>query len=155
MPPKNYFLLQALKSIEAPMTRTDLGEVPSPMDLNNKPSVNSCSLYKRGNNFFPPFLLTFEVFNKNLHNFLVDSRASSNVMPLSIYKKLNTNLLKSDKHIIQLDRSQVKVIGELKYVMIRMATHSKFFQVIDIIIVDIPKAYGLLLSRYWSEKLNG
>jgi hypothetical protein len=39
--------------------------------------------------------------------------------------------------------------------MIRMATHRKFVQVIDIIVVDIPESYGLLLSRDWSEKLNG
>jgi hypothetical protein len=76
-------------------------------------------------------------------------------MPLSICKKLNATPLKSDKHIIQLDKTQVKFIGELKYVMIKMATHLKFVQVIDIIVVDIPEAYGLLLSRYWSEKLNG
>jgi hypothetical protein len=76
-------------------------------------------------------------------------------MPLSICKKLNAIPLKSDKHIIQLDITQVKVIGELKDVMIRMATHPKFVQVIDIIVVDIPEAYGLLLSRDWSEKLNG
>jgi hypothetical protein len=63
--------------------------------------------------------------------------------------------LKSDKHVIQLDRTQVKVMGELKDVMIRIATHPKFVQVIDIIVVDIPEAYGLLLSRDWSEKLNG
>jgi hypothetical protein len=46
-------------------------------------------------------------------------------------------------------------MGELKDVMIRMATHPKFVQVIDIIVVDIPEAYGLLLSRDWSENLNG
>jgi hypothetical protein len=39
--------------------------------------------------------------------------------------------------------------------MIIMATHPKFVQVIDIIVVDIPEAYGRLLSRDWSEKLNG
>jgi hypothetical protein len=39
--------------------------------------------------------------------------------------------------------------------MIRMATHPKTIQVIDIIVMDIPEAYGLLLSRDWSEKLNG
>jgi len=49
----------------------------------------------------------------------------------------------------------VKVIGELKDVIIRMDTHPKFVQVIDIIVVDIPEAYGLLLSQDWSEKLNG
>ena len=37
----------------------------------------------------PPFLLTFEIFNRNVHNCLVDSGASSNVMPYSFYKKLN------------------------------------------------------------------
>jgi hypothetical protein len=86
---------------------------------------------------------------------LVDSGASSNVFPLSICKKLNADPLKSDKHVIQLDRTQVKFMGEFKDVMIRMETHPKCVQVIDIIVVDIPESYGFLLSRYWSEKLNG
>jgi hypothetical protein len=76
-------------------------------------------------------------------------------MPLSICNKLNTVPLKSDKHVIQLDINRVKFIGKLKDLMIRMDTHLKCFQVIDIIVVDIPEAYGLLLSRYWSKKLNG
>jgi hypothetical protein len=155
IPQQKDFLLQALKSVETPITSTDQGENPSLTDLRNKPTVNAFSEDKKGNPFVPPFLLTFEVFNRNLHNCLVDSGASSNVMPLSICKKLNAIPLKSDKHVIQLDRTQVKVMGELKDVMIRMATHPKFVQVIDIIVVDIPEAYGLLLSRDWSEKLNG
>ena len=32
-----------------------------------------------------PFLLTFEIYNRNVHNYMVYSEASSNVMPLSIY----------------------------------------------------------------------
>jgi hypothetical protein len=117
--------------------------------------VNACSEDKKGKPFVPPFFLTFEVFNRNLHNCLVDSGASSNVMPLPICKKLNVVPLKSDKHVIQLDITQVKVMGELKDVMIIIATYPMFLQVIDIIVVDIPEAYGILLSRYWSKKLNG
>jgi hypothetical protein len=41
IPQQKDFMLQALKSIEAPMTSTDLGEVPSPTYLKNKPSVNA------------------------------------------------------------------------------------------------------------------
>ena len=37
----------------------------------------------------PPFLLTFGIFNRNIHNCMTDSGASSNVMPLSVCKKLN------------------------------------------------------------------
>jgi hypothetical protein len=91
----------------------------------------------------------------SLHNCLVDSGASSNDMPLSICRKLNVIPLHSDKHVMQLDRTQVKVMGGLRDVMIGIETHPKFVQVIDIIVVEISEAYGLLLSRYWYEKLNG
>jgi hypothetical protein len=111
-----------------------------------KPTVNTCLEDRKEKPFVPPFLLTFEVFNRNLHNFLVDSGASSNIMPLSICKKLNVVPLNSDKHVIKLYRTKVKVMGELKDVMISIATHPKFVQVIDIIVVDIPEACGLLLS---------
>jgi hypothetical protein len=94
------------------MTSTDQGENPySLSDLIKKPTMNAFSEYKKGKPFVTPFLLTFEVFNRNLQNCLVDSRASSNVMPLSISKKLNTVPLKSYRHVIQLEKTQVKVMG--------------------------------------------
>ena len=57
--------------------------------------------------------------------------------------------------IIQLDKSHVKVVGELKGVMIQLSSNSKVNQVIDVIVVDILEAYGLILSRDWLAKLNG
>jgi hypothetical protein len=57
--------------------------------------------------------------------------------------------------IIQLDRTDVKVIGELKNVLIRLSSNPKVHQVIDIIVVDIPEVYGMFLSRDWSEQLHG
>ena len=140
IPQQKEFLLQSLKSVETPITSTNQGENPSPTDIRNKPTINACSEDKKGNSFVPPFLLTFEVFNKNLHNCLVNLGASSNVISLSVCKKLNAITLKSDKHVIQLDITQVKVMGELKDVMIRMATCLKFVQVIGIIALDIPEA---------------
>jgi hypothetical protein len=86
---------------------------------------------------------------------MVDSRASSNVMPLKVCEKLNAKPEESDIQIIQLDRSSVKVIGELKNVLIRLESNPKVHQTIDIIVVDIPDTYGLLLSRDWSAMLNG
>ena len=103
----------------------------------------------------PPFLLSFEIFSFNVHNCLVDSGASTNVMPLSVCKKLNIRPEKTDAKIIQLDRSQVPAVGELNNVIIRLSSDSRVHQCIDIVIVDIPEAYGLLLSRDWSSKLQG
>jgi hypothetical protein len=102
-----------------------------------------------------PFLLTFEIFNRNVHNCMVDSGASSNVMPLSVCQKINAEVRPSDLKIIQLDRTNVKVIDELKNVLVRLSSNPKVHQIIDIIVVDIPEVYGLFLSRDWSEQLHG
>ena len=39
--------------------------------------------------------------------------------------------------------------------MIWLSSNEKVFQFIDIIVAYIPQAYGLVLSWYWSAKLNG
>lgn len=44
---------------------------------------------EEANFVFPPFLLSFEIFNCNVHNCLVGYSASTNVMPLSIAKNIN------------------------------------------------------------------
>ena len=85
----------------------------------------------------------------------MDSRASSNILPKSICAKLNIQPQKSAVCIVQLDRSQVEVIGELNQVTIRFSSNPKVCQVIDILVADIPEFYGLILSRDWSEKLPG
>ena len=49
----------------------------------------------------------------------------------------------------------MKVIGEMEDVLVRLSSNDKVCQVIDILVADIPNAYGLVLSRDWSAKLNG
>jgi hypothetical protein len=102
----------------------------------------------------PPFLLTFKIFNRNVHNCMVDSGASSNVIPLSVCQNINGEVKPSNLKIIQLDRTNVKVIGERKNVLVRLSYNPKVHQIIDIIFVDIPEVYGLFLSRDWSKQLH-
>ena len=80
--------------------------------------VDGALIGKNSKSQTPPFLLTFEIFNHNVHDFLVDSRALSNATPYSFCKKLNAKPNICKTRIIQLDRSNVKVIGELKDVII-------------------------------------
>lgn len=49
---------------------------------------------------FPPFLLSFEVSNYNVHDFLVDSGVEANVMSLSLAKKINAQWSKTSARII-------------------------------------------------------
>ena len=59
------------------------------------------------------------------------------------------------QYIVQLDRTKVEVLGEIASVSIRISTSPKVSQIIDILVADIPKFYGFILSRDWSEKLHG
>jgi hypothetical protein len=120
------------KSIE------NLDKIPSDAtDKNQQPPNPSPTPRKRSN--VPLFLLTFEIFNRNVHNCMVDSGASSNVMPLSVCQKINAEVKPSDMKIIQLDRTNVTVVGELKDVLIRLSSNLKVHQVIDIVVADIPE----------------
>ena len=54
-----------------------------------------------------------------------------------------------------MDRNTVKVISGMKDLLIRLSVDDRVFQFTYIMVVDIPEAYGLILSRDWYTKLNG
>ena len=87
------------------------------------PRVDGAFIDRKSRSQPLPFLLTFEIFNRNVHNCLVDSGASLNVMPYSVCKKINAQPKMCRIKIIQLDRSPLKVMGELKDVMIRLSSN--------------------------------
>jgi hypothetical protein len=89
-------LLKALdnNNVEKQTTATaskDKGKTSlnSASDKNKQVNANDVLIGDKSNSHTPPFLLTFEIFNKNVHNCLVDSGASSNIMPYSVCKKIN------------------------------------------------------------------
>jgi hypothetical protein len=86
---------------------------------------------------------------------MVDSGALSNVMSLSVCQKINAKVKPYDLKIIQLDRTNVKVISELNDILVRLYFNPKVHQIINNIIVDIPEVYVFFLSKDWSEQLHG
>ena len=89
-------------------------------DNQPKEEIGEASLGGNSKYRTPSFLLTFEIFNYNVHNCLVDSGASVNVMPLSFCKKINGQPKTTTGQVLQLDRTALKVIGEMQDVLIRL-----------------------------------
>lgn len=94
---------------------------------------------EESNYVFPPFLLSFEIFNCNVHSCLVDSGVTTNVMPLSIAKKINVQWSKTFAQIVQLDRTSIPSIGELRDVIIRLSHDGRVHQCINIVVVELTK----------------
>ena len=84
----------------------------TPENIEFDTEINEASIGGKYKSRTLPFLLSFDIFNHNVHNCLVGSWASSNVMLLLICKNINGQPTPiSPCRIIQLDKSNVKVIG--------------------------------------------
>jgi len=75
--------------------------------LDKVDSTDAILIGDRSNSHTPNFLLTYEIYNRNLHNCLIDLGASSNIMPASVCSKLDIEPQKFAVHIVQLDRTKV------------------------------------------------
>ena len=74
-------------------------------------AIDDVLIGDRSNSNTPPFLLTYEIYNRNLHNCIIDLRASSNIMLASVCSKLNIEPQKSAVHIVEFDQTKVQVLG--------------------------------------------
>lgn len=80
----------------------------------HSPLCSTHSGWKKQTLFSLHSFFHFEIFNYNVHNFLVDSSTSANVITLSIAKQINVEWSKTSVQIIQLDRMCVPPICELQ-----------------------------------------
>ena len=104
IPEVEYNLVDDLKRAKANISLFELLKIPSIRENLPKNMVLNKSREAQNNNLdvctkpdaqkssikrVPPFLLTFEIFNRNVHNCMIDSGASSNVTLVSVCRKLN------------------------------------------------------------------
>jgi hypothetical protein len=107
------------------------------------------------NGFVPPFYISLNNNDKTLHNAMLDSGASHNLMPKVVMEKLGLDITKPYKDLYSFDSSKVKCIGLIKDLCIILAQILAKSMVMDIVVANIPLKYGMLLSRSWGAKLKG
>ncbi|KAH9323752.1 hypothetical protein KI387_018391, partial [Taxus chinensis] len=76
-----------------------------------------------------------------LHNYMFDSGASCNVMPLEVMNEL--------------DLREVLVLGCVKVLVVQLAAYPGKNLKLDVVIVNFPTKWGMLLSRKWAVSVSG
>ena len=66
----------------------------------------------------PPFYISLTIHDQILHNAMLDSGASHNLMPKDIMETLNLEITRPYKDLFSFDSSKVKCIGLIKYLCI-------------------------------------
>jgi len=85
---------------------------------------------------------------------MFDSSASHNLMPKSVMEKLDLDITRPYKDL-SFDSSQVKCLGLIKDLCVSLVQYPDKTILMNIVVVDIPPKYGMLLSRSWGAKLQG
>jgi len=100
----------------------------------------------------PPFYVNLNIHDKILHNAMLESGASHNLMPKVVMEGLGLEITKPYKDLYSFDSSRVNCLGQMKDLCVNMAQIPTKSLVMDIVVADIPPKYGMILSRSWGAK---
>lgn len=140
-----------IKALEDEIPRESLLEATT---ISQKPQVSSQQKHLGGK--VPPFFISLETEGLIIHNCMVESGATYNIMPLSFTKTMDldcTKYYEASESIFAIDLRKVLMYEETKdfYAWISLASHVK--NVFTIIVFDLPPTYGLVLCWEWSYPL--
>jgi len=77
------------------------------------------------------------------------------VMPLKVMNKLGLKINKPYRRICGIDSKKIKTIGLIQDLQVRFVQHPNMSLLMDVVVVDVLDAWGMLLSREWGAKLGG
>ena len=103
----------------------------------------------------PPFYVSLNIHEKILHNAMLDSGASHNLMPKAVMEILGLEITKPYKDLYSCNSSRVKCLGLIKDLCVNLSQILAKSLLLDIVVADIPPKYGMLLSRSWGAKIQG
>jgi hypothetical protein len=101
-----------------------------------------------------PFYISLQVNNLLFQNCLLDSGASTNVMPLKTMQQLLLKVKRPYQNICSMDRREVEVLDVIKNLVVRLNIYLDVSVMTDVVI-DIPNSWGMFLSRKFTAHLGG
>jgi hypothetical protein len=121
----------------------------------DKPNIIFGPHFEGARDTVSPFYIMLIVYNHLLHNCMLDYGASHNVMFKAIMDRLGLEITRPYKDLYSFDSRKVKCIGMIKDLAVNLAQIPMKSVLMDVVVVDIPPKYGMLLSRSWGTKLGG
>lgn len=116
---------------------------------------NGERLGKKNPNDPPPFYTMLLVNGLCLHNCMVDSGASNNVMSLEVMNELGLTISRPYKNLQVMDSREVQVLGIIQNLEVRLQAYPDRIFIMDVVVVDCPAKWGMLLSRKWAADVGG
>jgi hypothetical protein len=101
------------------------------------------------------FYANIKVHDMTFHNAMIYFGASHNLMPKVIMDELGLDITRPYKNLFSFDSRKFKCLGIINDLVVSLAQIPSKNMVMDVVVVDIPPKFGMLLSRSWATKLKG
>jgi hypothetical protein len=110
-----------------------------------KPAVILGPMVEDRDDSSPPFYTSLNIHNKVLHNCLMDSGASHNLMPKIVMEELGLEVTKAYHDLYSFDSRRVQCLGVIKDLVVSLFQLPMKSVVMDIVVSDVPPKFGMLL----------
>jgi hypothetical protein len=95
----------------------------------------------------PPFYTSLNIHDKVLHNCLMDSGASHNLMPKTVMEELGLEVTRAYHDLYYFKSRRVQCLGVIKDLVVSLFQLPMKSMVMDIVVANVPPKFGMLLSR--------
>jgi hypothetical protein len=102
-----------------------------------------------------PFFISLLVNDFILHNCMLDSGATSNVMTKKVMEQLNLRISRPYHNICAMDSKTIVVHGLTKGLHVHLVAFPVIMIEMDIVVIDVPDTWGMLLNRKTAADLGG
>ena len=137
------FKTSILKSLQ-PRTPLDADFVSLQDD---KPTVILGPMIEELDESCPPFYISLNIHDKILHNCLLDSGSSHNLMPKAMMDELGLNITKPYHDLFSFDSRKVKCLGLIKDLVINLSQLPSKSIVMDTVVAGIPPNFRLKAEK--------
>ena len=121
----------------------------------DKPNIVLGPMIEERDESCHPFYISLNIHEKTLHNCLLDSGASHNLMSKTVMHGLGLEITRTYHDLFSFDSRKVKCLGLIKYLVVSLSSAPMKTMVMDVVVADIPPKFGCLLSRSWMKRLGG
>ena len=121
----------------------------------NQPTIVLGPMIEDRDEICPPFYISLNIHDTILHNCLLDSGASHNLMSKAVMEEIGLEITNTYDDLFYFESKRVKFFGIIKDLAVTLTSTSMKTMVMDVVVVDIPPKFGCLLSRSFMKRLGG
>jgi hypothetical protein len=103
----------------------------------------------------PPFFMTLTMNNKYLNHCMLDIGTGANMMSLKVMQQMGLKVTRPYRNVCGFESKEIPTHGVVENLEVHLKEYPEKIVHIDIIVVDVPDVWGMLLSRKFGAMIGG